>query len=71
MCIRDRYELQLNGVDSLPLEFLQEGEELGSNGPYILLKSEGSSSRVLQRLLASEYDVKYFRDLTTSTKRFF
>ncbi|MFB1003726.1 MAG: ABC transporter ATP-binding protein [Bacteroidia bacterium] len=65
------YEFQLNGQDGLPPDFLQEDEELGNNGPYSLIKTKSSSAQLLQRLLTAEYDVKYFRDLTTSTKRFF
>lgn len=65
------YELQLDKVEGLPEEFINEGEELSSNGPYILIQTSDSAASLLSRVLKAEYDVKYFRDLTTSTKRFF
>lgn len=65
------YELQVDGIEELPADFIRDGEELSSNGPYILIQTSDSAAALLQRLLTAEYSIKYFRDLTTSTKRFF
>jgi ABC-2 type transport system ATP-binding protein len=66
------FEMQLSDEDTAKLEEVyKQTDQLKKSGPYLQLSTVKGTSEVLQELLGLGIEVKYFRDLSKSTKRFF
>lgn len=66
------FEIQLvtGNVDSLA-GVVEPDAQLSNVGPYIQVVTSKSASELLTSLIAAKLELKYFRDLSNSTKRFF
>lgn len=66
------FEMQLSDTDFIKIEELYtDSDVIKKVGPYLQLSTSKSTSEVLHELLGLGVEVKYFRDLSKSTKRFF